>query len=241
MQSTLFDTQATANLQHLLNQSRASIPTPDYPPPSTFPTTTLSPVEPIPSLTEETLLTATTNHLKANVSHFDSPVKIAPDATQASIRQTQTLLEADGYEAAVREYNDLIQSAQNRNDPSSLAPVQAEFLRWFIPLATSLETEQTAILTNTTSKDRSNYGPLLLLLPPQKLAVITMHTTVNAVISNGNEGATFTNVITAIGNAVRAELGVRKLFHDAKDGEEGKTGKSTKFKDKIIQDLYKLR
>jgi len=50
------------------------------------------------------------------------------------------------------------------------------------------------------------YGPLLMLLPPNKLAVMVMHETVNSCIKASNDGVPLTRLMVQIGELVELEV-----------------------------------
>lgn len=50
------------------------------------------------------------------------------------------------------------------------------------------------------------YGPFLALVPPEKLAVLTIHEVVNAVVKHGNAGVPLASLLMNIAEAVRTEV-----------------------------------
>ncbi len=50
------------------------------------------------------------------------------------------------------------------------------------------------------------YGPFLALVPPEKLAVLTIHEVVNAVVKHGNAGVPLATLLMGIAEAVRTEV-----------------------------------
>jgi hypothetical protein len=50
------------------------------------------------------------------------------------------------------------------------------------------------------------YGPFLALVPPEKLAVLTIHEAVNAVVKAGNAGVPLTTLLMNVAEAVRTEV-----------------------------------
>jgi DNA-directed RNA polymerase len=88
---------------------------------------------------------------------------------------------------------------------SSLKPAQKLLLNWYTPLCESIAQEQKDIIERKAGVDRSVYGPNLLLLSPETLAVITMHELVNLALVEV-DGVKVVRVATAIGRAVEAEV-----------------------------------
>jgi len=123
--------------------------------------------------------------------------------------------ETMSYDRASKEYAGMIRQAKDRNDMTSLKPIQMEFVKWFEPLANAIKMEQEECLKRISKADRSNYGPILVLLKADKLAVITMHTVLNNILQAKHpSGAMFITLVTAVGEAVRAELGVQKVLYE---------------------------
>ena len=129
----------------------------------------------------------------------------------------QSYYETTAYERALSERGLNLSNAFSREDLTSLGPSQAHLVRWFKPLCAAIAKEQQLCHKGVTGTDRSNYGPLLVLLPPQKLAVISTHTALNHILHSGNK-TTFTKLCVAVGDAVRAELGVVKVKHENEHG-----------------------
>lgn len=57
------------------------------------------------------------------------------------------------------------------------------------------------------------FGPFLRLLTPDTLAVLALHTTVNAIMKEGPQGVPLARLLVQIGTAVQLEVG-------ADDGRE---------------------
>jgi len=55
------------------------------------------------------------------------------------------------------------------------------------------------------------YGPFLILVPPDKLAVITVNETVNLILRHGNQGVPLTMLLLHIADAVRTEVNFLRL------------------------------
>jgi DNA-directed RNA polymerase len=127
----------------------------------------------------------------------------------------------------------MIKDMKKRNDMTSMKPIQMEFVKWFDPLTSAIRDEQEACLRRISAEDRSNYGPILVLLKPEKLAVISMHTVISEVLQSRQAvGTPFVTVVTAVGEAVRAELGVQKVMYERAFGDGT-------FKDSKIKELMK--
>lgn len=67
----------------------------------------------------------------------------------------------------------------------------------------TIREEQKEVLKGNGSTDRSIYGPYLLLLPAEKLAVIAMHE-VWGLLLNCPEGVRFVRAAVSVGRSVTA-------------------------------------
>ncbi|KAH8072539.1 DNA-directed RNA polymerase [Aureococcus anophagefferens] len=100
--------------------------------------------------------------------------------------------------------------------------------QWYEPLVTRITAERKATLDGDKGGDLRIYGPLLLLLPPEQLAVLTMHTTIGLCLKHGPLGAKYSNLVTTLGETVQAERAcsssnLRRAAQGAEDAE-GKRG-----------------
>jgi DNA-directed RNA polymerase len=53
-------------------------------------------------------------------------------------------------------------------------------------------------------KLRKVYGPYLMLLPPEKIAVIGLNSTVNLILKSANQGVQVTTLSRAIGELIQS-------------------------------------
>ena len=84
----------------------------------------------------------------------------------------------------------------------------------YMPLVDEITAEQRKIKRNVSGMDRRQYGGYLLLLPPEKLAVIVLHEVLGMALAAGNAGVRFTRAAIAVGQAVRAEINLLRLKKD---------------------------
>eukprot|EP01138_Halocafeteria_seosinensis_P012841 gb/GECG01013117.1/.p1 GENE.gb/GECG01013117.1/~~gb/GECG01013117.1/.p1 ORF type:complete len:1066 (+),score=121.31 gb/GECG01013117.1/:1-3198(+) len=138
-----------------------------------------------------------------DIEYFDSPPR--PE----KIRR-QYELETRALEETVNKYRKVVSDVMKIRKGSSLGPAQRLLSEWFVPLTRAIDEEQAAVTHGDAATDRNVYGPYLLLLKPDKLAVIAMHETLNLVLSFGG-AVKVVQVMTAIGEAVRAEVNMVKL------------------------------
>jgi DNA-directed RNA polymerase len=83
-----------------------------------------------------------------------------------------------------------------------------------MPLVDEITAEQRKIRRNISGIDRRQYGAYLVLLPPEKLAVIVLHEVLGMALAGGSIGVRFTRAAVSVGQAVRAELNLLRLKKD---------------------------
>ncbi|GMH69028.1 hypothetical protein TrST_g3211 [Triparma strigata] len=147
-----------------------------------------------------------------------------------TLGQAQEWYEQSAHSLALHNKLNELSSADSRNDLTSLPPAQSELVRWFPPLNTAIAKEQDDCKRGLASPDRANYGPILVLLKSEKLSVIVMHTVLNEVLLNGNNGSTFLKLISSVGDAIQAELNLQKIQHEKVNG-------SGSFRDFTLQNI----
>jgi DNA-directed RNA polymerase len=134
--------------------------------------------------------------------------------------QRQITLETRAVDAAIARYRREAEAATRRGAGATLPPARKLLVAWFKPLAQAIQEEQLRIAGGSPGIDRSVYGPYLLQLDPEQLAVITMHAALNCFMSPENEGdavgarpgaTRMTKLSTAIGKAVEAQHHIDRL------------------------------
>lgn len=134
--------------------------------------------------------------------------------------QRQIILETRAVDAAMARYKREAESAVRRGAGATLPAARKLLVGWFHPLADAIRAEQYRIVTGAPGMDRSVYGPYLLRLDPEQLAVIAMHAAINAFMSPdpdaeavGSAPGTcrMTKLATSLGRAVEAQHHVNQL------------------------------
>ncbi|KAL4525788.1 hypothetical protein Ndes2526B_g09281 [Nannochloris sp. 'desiccata'] len=134
--------------------------------------------------------------------------------------QRQIILETRAVEAALARYRREAASMVERNQGATLPAARKLLVSWFQPLADAIRAEQLRVAKGVSGVDRCVYGPYLMRLDPEQLAVIAMHAAVNAFMSPESDaeaigsapGTTrMTRLAVAIGSAVQAQHHVNKL------------------------------
>ena len=145
-----------------------------------------------------------------------SPVRSSKSLEFSSLREFQSYNERECISNAAEQYLEALKKAEMRSSMSSLPATQNHFSDWFPRLYHAIKSEQAAVLKGEKGFDRSNYGPALMLLKAEKLAVITMHEAVDTTMHSPH-GAKFVRVCDRIGEAIRADVNMK--FIGEKDGK----------------------
>lgn len=134
--------------------------------------------------------------------------------------QRQLTLETRAVDAALAKYRREAKSMVQRGAGAALPAARRLLVSWFHPLTEAIRAEQYRIAKGESGMDRSVYGPFLLRLDPEQLAVITMHAAINAFMSPEEDAdaagsapgtARMTKLAVAIGRAVEAQFQVNRL------------------------------
>jgi DNA-dependent RNA polymerase/DNA-directed RNA polymerase N-terminal len=144
--------------------------------------------------------------------------------------ELQYWLECQSQHEAVERFQKVIDDARERKDYGSLSTVQRQILRWYPTLQEEIAKEQRSFITKEgSSKSRNRFGPYLCILPPSKLAIIVSHEAVMGTLLRGDsggstassmgsrtscqEGLSFTQLVTRIGQAVEEEVVIHRILH----------------------------
>jgi len=130
-----------------------------------------------------------------------------------SILNDQIILETEAVAAGVRRYRHLAAQAVGRGDGASLKPAERLLLHWLDPLVEAIRVDQRGIRRGEPDVGRGVHGPALLLLDPERLAVITVHEALGACMAEPS-GVVFTAIAYATGRAVFAEASLDILTRD---------------------------
>jgi DNA-directed RNA polymerase len=126
-------------------------------------------------------------------------------------RQRQLEIETATLDEACAKYDELLKNLIKLGKTSHLKAAQRQIVEWYGPLVERIVAEQSLVAEGVASADRKLYGPMLLMLPADKLAVIAMHSVINVTVNAGDRGAPFTKVCNTIAEAVQAEVNLTNL------------------------------
>lgn len=123
----------------------------------------------------------------------------------------QINMEEEQYSEASQEYiqstTDLIKMGKG----TGLKYIQRVMLNWYGPLTQEIIQEIRMIEEKSPGKDRTHYGPCFLLLPPDKLSIITLNACLNSVLKCGNAGVSVMQLARYIGDLVELEVNILKM------------------------------
>lgn len=125
-------------------------------------------------------------------------------------RARQYDIETAVLDQTVKEYTTQLEGLMQIGQGATLSLPKKLMVQWFGPLCSAIDREQAAIWNREPGMDRTVYGPFLILLPPEKLAVITMHESLNILLHQGGQ-ARLAAVAERVGETVQAEVNMSKL------------------------------
>lgn len=132
-------------------------------------------------------------------------------ASRSGLFYRQLKIEEEQMADAAQNYAEALKNIMELGKGSGLKFVQRIALKWYEPLNAAIEHEKKQILKKQPAADRTQYGPVMLLLSTEKLAVITLNTTLNMILRTGNMGVGLSDVAKTIGELVETEVNVSKL------------------------------
>lgn len=144
----------------------------------------------------------------------DIGVSVQPDracsVTDSQLQQ-QLQLEMLAVEENVAAARETVDSVVALRKGAALRPVQRLLARWYGPLVQLVDAEQAALLKSPSKAGhRAAIAGHLMLVKPDKLAVLTMHESMSALIAEGG-AMRVTNLAERIGRLVETEVALSKL------------------------------
>lgn len=158
------------------------------------------------------------------------------------LRRLQLQLEIESTEEAVMKCLSTWNSARDRSDHTTIPAIRKVVTSWYGSLTEAIELEQWLYLNgdNKTSsssqldtqsgeaggestnsnglqktdvaRDRTIYGPLLCLLPPQKTAILLAHTALSCSVAGGELGSKVVSLAIYIAQALETEVNVSRAL-----------------------------
>ena len=140
--------------------------------------------------------------------------------------------ECESYSDTLELAEEDLSSARKRHDYASIGKVKRHLLHWYTPLKNAIEIEQKAILNAESGVEsrKNGYGPYLLTLKADKLAVITSHEAIGILLRAGGGAYEFQKAVSKsntirgggvkvislaleIADAIEAEVSVERVIH----------------------------
>ncbi|KAJ1408558.1 hypothetical protein B484DRAFT_469020, partial [Ochromonadaceae sp. CCMP2298] len=132
-------------------------------------------------------------------------------AESESMLKRQLKIEEEQLLEAASMYHDTFNNLSKMGKGTSMKSAQRLLLQWYEPMMALLFKEIEEIESGKFSADRNQYGPYLLLLPVEKIAVITLNTTLNCILRSGNIGEKLVKIAIEIANMMEAEVNMQVL------------------------------
>eukprot|EP00249_Psilotum_nudum_P022981 c28710_g1_i1 orf=906-4160(-) len=133
---------------------------------------------------------------------------------QKRLMRRQRKIETDASLNAIKEYKNMMIDMCKKKLAPNLPYVKSLLLSWFEPFRDAILAEQKAIHNQEFSKDRANYGPYLVQLPADMLAVLTMHRLMSLLMKENEHGCIrLVRAAIAIGEAVEQEVEIYRILN----------------------------
>ncbi len=127
------------------------------------------------------------------------------------LEQLELEWETKSVEKAVDRYKNVSKNLKQLGLGFEIFQGNQLLAHWFEPLCEAIKQEQNIILQSTmNNSDRKAYGPYLVTVSPEKLAVLTMHEVLTHLLKTP-EGAKMATIVTHIGRAVQFEANLERL------------------------------
>ncbi|KAI4321320.1 hypothetical protein MLD38_034717 [Melastoma candidum] len=131
-----------------------------------------------------------------------------------ALRRRQARVECEAWEQAVREYKELMEDMCAKKLAPNLPYMKSLFLGWFEPLRNAIAEEQQLFREG---KKKTVYSPYFDQLPPDMMAVITMHKLVSLLMTGGDHGvARVVQAACTIGDAIEQEIRIHHFLEKTK-------------------------
>lgn len=154
----------------------------------------------------------TENKSKENVIDLTSiKTNHSKPKQEMTLYERQLQIEEEQRSAALNRQAEMFANLKQLGKGTSVKRVQRNLVNWYEPLTVALADELRMIESGISGEDRSRYGPYLLLLPVEQIAVLALDTTVSAILRSGNAGVPTTGLTLEIGNLIETEVNLRKV------------------------------
>ena len=146
---------------------------------------------------------------KKDYSKYGSDYAMATNHSGLFLRQLK--IEEEQLSEAANLHTEILQQLSKIGSSTGLKRIQMKILDWYDPFLKEVINEIYLIENKVYGFDRQSYGPCLLMLPPEKLSIITLNCTLNYVMKCGNAGINVAILAREIGSLIESEINVQKL------------------------------
>lgn len=107
---------------------------------------------------------------------------------------------------SLSEHTKVMNDLLNMGRGTGLKLIQRVMLQWYEPFVQEIKEEIRLIREQSSDEGRRSYGPYIMLLPPDKLALLTIHTTFNSLLRSHNNGALVLRLSLDIADVIQTEF-----------------------------------
>lgn len=125
-------------------------------------------------------------------------------------------MENRAVEDGVARYRKAVNEATERGDAACLKPAERFMLHWVGPMVAAIKEEHASIRRGEASMGRCIYGPLMLSIDPERLAVITIHEVLGLLLMEPT-GVSFSHVAYTVGRSVMAQANMELLGNKVRE------------------------
>lgn len=149
------------------------------------------------------------------IERVQNPGLVGRSMNYPELLQRQLFVEEERLSEAVSSYQETFRNLINMGRGTSMKSIQRTLLQWYEPLLNLITNEIADIEKCVSGEDRQSYGAYLLMLPPEKLAVITLDTALNGALRTGNVGEKLSRLAIAIADIIEAEVHIMRMKADS--------------------------
>jgi DNA-directed RNA polymerase len=139
---------------------------------------------------------------------------------EGTILERQICLEHEAIARGAHRYRRLAREAMERGESASLKPIERFMVHWLPVLSEAIKTEQRLVRAGEPAKGRSLYGPVLLSLDPDILAVLTIHETLGRCLKQPRAAELVSRLTYGIGASCIAQVHMDMMMKNDKSSVE---------------------
>jgi len=132
-------------------------------------------------------------------------------AKQDELMAQQLKNEEEQLEEASKIYKEAFENLAKMGRGATMKSAQRLLLEWYEPLVNALNKECDEIHSGIHLPDRRVYGPFIVQVPVEAMAIMTLTTALNSVLRSANMGVKLTDVALEIAALVEAETHVLSM------------------------------